>query len=128
MRGEERRRKFWQFARAQFEVLLQSKLDDLSELAEGIIEKILKYNKEAWCRAYIKEHSKCYVVQNNVCETFNSWIVGARFKSIINMLEEIRVKVMERMNQMREFSEKLITDVSPMAMDILRKMQKLQKL
>ena len=44
------------------------------------------------------------------------------------MLEEIRVKVMERMNQMREFSEKLITDVSPMAMDILRKMQKLQKL
>ncbi|XP_015167112.1 uncharacterized protein [Solanum tuberosum] len=37
------------------------------------------------------------------------------------MLEEIRVKVMERMNQMREFSEKWITDVSPMAMDILRK-------
>ncbi|XP_027767947.1 uncharacterized protein LOC107001499 [Solanum pennellii] len=50
-----------------------------------------------------------------------SWIVGARLKSIITMLEEIRVKVMESMNQMREFSEKWITDVSPMAMDILRR-------
>ena len=37
------------------------------------------------------------------------------------MLEEIRVKVMERMNHMRKFSEKWITDVAPMAMDILRK-------
>lgn len=36
------------------------------------------------------------------------------------MLEEIRVKVMERMNQMREFSEKWITNVSSMAMEILR--------
>jgi len=120
-RGEERRRKFWQVARASFEVLLQSKLDDLSELGVGIVEALLKYNKEAWCRAYFKEHSKCDVVENNMCETFNSWILGARFKSIITMLEEIRVKVMERMNHMREFSEKWITDVAPMAMDILRK-------
>ncbi|KAG5589397.1 hypothetical protein H5410_039911 [Solanum commersonii] len=37
------------------------------------------------------------------------------------MLEEIRVKVMERMNHMREFSVKWITNVAPMAMDILRK-------
>ena len=37
------------------------------------------------------------------------------------MLEEIRVKVMERMNQIRELSEKWIIDVSHMAMDILRK-------
>jgi len=93
----------------------------LSELGVGIVEALLKYNKEAWCRAYFKEHSKCDVVENNMCETFNSWILGARFKSIITMLEEIRVKVMERMNHMREFSEKWITDVAPMAMDILRK-------
>jgi len=91
----------------------------MSLLGEGIVEALLKYNKNAWCRALFKDHSKCDIVENNMCETFNSWILAARFKSIITMLEEIRVKVMERMTQMREFSEKWITDVSPMAMQIL---------
>ncbi|KAG5581486.1 hypothetical protein H5410_052113 [Solanum commersonii] len=66
-----------------------------------------------------KEHSKCDILENNMCETFNSWILATRFKSIIIMLEEIRVQVMERMTQMREFSEKWVTDLSPMAMQIL---------
>ncbi|KAG5606178.1 hypothetical protein H5410_027670 [Solanum commersonii] len=77
---------------ASIEVLLQSKLHDMSELGEGIVEALLKYNKEAWCRAFFEEHSKCDVVENNTCETLNSWILGARFKSIITMLEEIRIK------------------------------------
>ncbi|KAG5569687.1 hypothetical protein H5410_059453 [Solanum commersonii] len=88
-------------------------------LGEGIVKALLKYNKNAWCRELFKDHSKCDIVKNNMCETFNSWILAARFKSIITMLEEIRVKVMERMTQMREFSEKWITNVSPMAMQIL---------
>ncbi|OIT34677.1 hypothetical protein A4A49_60490 [Nicotiana attenuata] len=43
----------------------------------------------------------------------------ARHKSLITMLEEIRIKCMERMNSMREFSEKWVGDISPMAMEIL---------
>ncbi|XP_049378178.1 uncharacterized protein LOC125842948 [Solanum stenotomum] len=117
--GEERRKKFWQVAKAPFEVHLQLKLDEMSLLGEGIVKALLKYIKNAWCRVLFKDHSKCDIVENNMCETFNSWILTARFKSIITMLEEITVKVMERMTQMREFSEKWITDVSPMAMQIL---------
>ncbi|XP_070024628.1 uncharacterized protein [Nicotiana sylvestris] len=44
------------------------------------------------------------------------WIMSARYKSIITMLEEIRVKVIERMTIMREFATRWISDVSPMAM------------
>ncbi|KAG5590388.1 hypothetical protein H5410_040902 [Solanum commersonii] len=84
-RGEQRRRKLWQVAQASFEVLLQSKLDDLSELGVGIVEALLKYNKEAWCSAYFKEHSKCDVAEN-MYETFNNCLLDARFKSIITML------------------------------------------
>ena len=32
-------------------------------------------------------------------ETFNNWILAARFKSMITKLQEIRVKVMKRMTQ-----------------------------
>ncbi|XP_075087730.1 uncharacterized protein LOC142169726 [Nicotiana tabacum] len=54
-----------------------------------------------------------------MCEIFNSWILVARHKSIITILEEIRIKCMEKMNSMREFSGKWIGHISPMAMKIL---------
>jgi len=117
--GEERRKKFWQYVRATFEVYFSKKLDEMDQLGGDIVQDLLKYNKETWCRAYFKEHSKCDVVENNMCETFNSWILAARHKSIITMLEEIRIKCMERMNSMREFSGKWVGDISPMAMEIL---------
>ncbi|XP_075074387.1 uncharacterized protein LOC142161992 [Nicotiana tabacum] len=67
-------------------------------------------------KAFFKDWSKCDSVENNMCETFNNWILSARHKSIITMLEEIRVKVMERITTMREFATRWISDVSPMAM------------
>lgn len=35
------------------------------------------------------------MVDNNFTESFNSWILEARSKPIIKMLEDIRIKVME---------------------------------
>ncbi|MBA0860905.1 hypothetical protein Goshw_022389 [Gossypium schwendimanii] len=36
------------------------------------------------------------IVDNNLCKAFNSNIVEFRFKSIITILEEIRVNIMTR--------------------------------
>ncbi|XP_019240445.1 PREDICTED: uncharacterized protein LOC109220426 [Nicotiana attenuata] len=114
---EERRKKFWACARALFEAYLKAKIDELEELGDSkIIEDLLRYPKQCWCRSFFKDWSKCDSVENNMCETFNSWILSARHNSIITMLEEIRVKVMERMTAMREFATRWISDVSPMAM------------
>lgn len=44
----------------------------MSELGDEIMKDLLKYNKEAWCRTFFKEHNRCDVVENNMCETFNS--------------------------------------------------------
>ena len=68
LEGWRKEKKILTVSRAPFEVLLQSKLDDLSELGEDIIEALLKYNKKAWCRAYFKEHSKYDVIESNMCE------------------------------------------------------------
>ncbi|XP_019255044.1 PREDICTED: uncharacterized protein LOC109233618 [Nicotiana attenuata] len=116
-KGEERRKKFWACARASFEAYLKAKIDELAELGDSkIIEDLLRYPKQCWCRAFFKDWSKCDSVENNMCETFNSWILSARHKSIITMLEEIKVKVIERMITMREFATRCISDVSLMAM------------
>lgn len=76
---------------------------------------------EGWFgfKAYFKEHSKCDIVENNMCETFNSWILAPRHKSVITMLEDIRHKIMNRQADMINFSNTWISDISPMARAIL---------
>lgn len=58
-----------------------------------------------WSRAWFRLGSNCDSVDNNICESFNKWIVEARFFPIITMLETIRRKVMVRIQQNRTKSE-----------------------
>ncbi|KAM3191490.1 hypothetical protein ACQJBY_069026 [Aegilops geniculata] len=61
---------------------------------------------EHWCRAYMKLGSNCDSVDNNMCESFNNWILEARYLPCISMLEWIRQKNMVRIQQNRTKSEK----------------------
>nr|XP_009795187.1 PREDICTED: uncharacterized protein LOC104241918 [Nicotiana sylvestris] len=115
-RGIERRKRFWSVVRSTFESEMKRKLDDLDKLGHNICENLVKYNKERWCEAFFQTFSKCDSGDNNMCESFNAWILGPRHKTIISMLEEIRVKVMIRVAKMREFAETWQDGVSPMAM------------
>ena len=47
-----------------------------------------------FCRAYISEWPKCEAIDNNICESFNNYILRHRAKPIIDMLEDIRVGLM----------------------------------
>ncbi|XP_075074801.1 uncharacterized protein LOC142162355 [Nicotiana tabacum] len=87
--GLERRNNFWRFARASCVAELNFHLDSLNMLGNGICESLLRYNKETWCRAYFNCDRKYDIIDNNMCETFNAWILAARHKTIITMLEEI---------------------------------------
>ena len=71
-RGEERRKAFWRCSKASFEVKLRDEFEYVGILGHKICEALLGYNKEYWCRALFSERSKCDVVENNMCETFNS--------------------------------------------------------
>ncbi|XP_059289154.1 uncharacterized protein LOC132042636 isoform X2 [Lycium ferocissimum] len=114
-KGEERRKQFWRCSKASFEVKFRSELDKMSKLGKDICADLLHYPEKSWVRAYFKEHSKCDVVENNMCETFNSWILSCRHKSIITMLEEIRRKIMTRQCDMIKFANTWIAEISPMA-------------
>ncbi|XP_015060247.1 uncharacterized protein LOC107006127 [Solanum pennellii] len=88
----------------------------MSKLGIGIVESLIKYNKETWCKAFIQTFSKYDSIDNNMAESFNSWILGPRNKTIVTMLEEIRVKVMSRVSKSRAFAETWTDGISPMAM------------
>ncbi|KAG5632879.1 hypothetical protein H5410_004596 [Solanum commersonii] len=56
---------------------------------------------------------------NNMSECFNAWILAARHKTIITMLEEIRVKMMTRIAKLKEFPITWKCNFSPMALKVL---------
>ncbi|XP_075099536.1 uncharacterized protein LOC142176306 [Nicotiana tabacum] len=97
---------------------LNYQLDMLDKLGDGICERLLHYRKETWCRAYFNCDKKCDIIDNNMCETFNSCIMGKRHKTIITMLEEIKIKLMNSIGKTREFYETWICDITPIAMKV----------
>ena len=54
-----------------------------------------------WSRAYMKLGSNCDSVDNNMCESFNNYILLARYLAIVSMLEWIRCKIMVRVQENR---------------------------
>ncbi|XP_070047326.1 uncharacterized protein [Nicotiana tomentosiformis] len=66
-------------------------------------------------------------IENNMCETFNSWIVGPKHKSVITMLEEIRYKIMNKTIEIRKFAETWVTDIVPIARMILEENKALSR-
>ncbi|XP_059277927.1 uncharacterized protein LOC132032172 [Lycium ferocissimum] len=119
-KGIEIRNCFWRCAKSTYEQELQKNLDHMEKLGDGINGDLLYYNIDRWSKVYFKYLSCCDSVDNNMAESFNSWILGPRHKTIITMLEEIRVKMMRRVGQLREFSETWITNISPMALKVLQ--------
>ena len=58
-----------------------------------------------WSRAYFSTYPKCDILLNNVCECFNSKILDAREKPIIEILELLRLYMMQRMQQNRDLAQ-----------------------
>ncbi|XP_059288538.1 uncharacterized protein LOC132041871 [Lycium ferocissimum] len=84
-----------------------------------MMDALMYYNIEYWCKVYFNTSVKCDYVDNNMFECFNAWILAVRHKTIITMLEEIRVKKMTRIGSLREFVNTWGSNYSPMALKVL---------
>ncbi|KAH0722385.1 hypothetical protein KY285_004969 [Solanum tuberosum] len=83
------------------------------------MDDLTYYNINYWCKVYFNTEVKCDSVDNN-SECFNAWILAARHKTIITMLEEIRVKMMTIMTNLREFPSTWKCNFSPMVLKVLK--------
>ena len=88
---------------------------------EDIVPDLLHYKVQSWCKMYFRTDIKCDSIDNNMAESFNAWILGPRHKTIITTVEGIRVKVMTRLGEFTKFSETWLTNISPMALRVLKK-------
>ncbi|XP_050233526.1 uncharacterized protein LOC126682013 [Mercurialis annua] len=120
-KGEERKIEFWKCAKSTYVEELRKNLKLLELMGDEIVQDFLDYDIEKFCKPYFRCDIKCDVIDNNLSETFNGWILEARCKPIISMLEDIRVQVMTRLHVKRRMCTTWINDVAPRAMQKLEK-------
>ncbi|XP_050229266.1 uncharacterized protein LOC126678406 isoform X2 [Mercurialis annua] len=113
-RGGELKQKFWACAWSTYE---EEFIDNLNKMAADHGDRaagdLMKYTPTAWSKAYISARCKCDMVDNNVAETFNSWVNEFRDRPPITLLEEIRKKVMTRIAHYKNFTSTWQADFSP---------------
>lgn len=69
-------------------------------------EWLMTKEPKHWVKAYFPTFSTCDKSTNNYSEAFNKYILKARDKPIISLLETIRTMLMKRMQKKRQWITK----------------------
>ncbi|KAG5596989.1 hypothetical protein H5410_038221 [Solanum commersonii] len=88
------RKLMWWCAWSSYNEEFKDQLNKLGKLSKDGARDLVKNPQKVWCRTYFDTQCKNMMIDNNFTEPFNAWILEARTKPIIKMLEEIRVQVM----------------------------------
>ncbi|XP_019260651.1 PREDICTED: uncharacterized protein LOC109238624 [Nicotiana attenuata] len=96
-RSGKMRKLMWWCAWSTYEEEFKDQLLNLGGMSEDAARDLINYPPKTWCRAYFDTQCKNLMVDNNFTESFNAWTLDARHMPIIKMLENTRIKVMERL-------------------------------
>ncbi|KAG5581376.1 hypothetical protein H5410_052003 [Solanum commersonii] len=96
-----------------------------SQLSEEAKDHLLHFPIQTWCRVFFDTVCKNNKVENNLAESFNSWILEARHKPIIGMLEDIRIKVMTKFVKNEDELMTWNCDWSPTAIEMYNEFLKI---
>ncbi|XP_070028698.1 uncharacterized protein [Nicotiana sylvestris] len=108
----------WWCSWSTYEEEFKDMLKQLGEVSEDAIRDLLNYPPVTWYRSYFDTQCNNPMVDNNFTESFNSWILEARHKPIVKMLEDIRVKVMNQLKDRAEEVNSWRGEYSPYAMEL----------
>ncbi|GKV50276.1 hypothetical protein SLEP1_g56989 [Rubroshorea leprosula] len=114
-RGEEFKIRFWAIAQASWPKEYEHQMMLLKKLSEATWTDLQRYDPKKWCRAFFDEEPYCDMVDNNMCESFNFWVMEARYLAIISMVDTLRSQVMERIGEKYAFIPKWKGDIAPRA-------------
>lgn len=82
----------WNAARASNKMIFQKCMKELDQKDKAAREWFNNPERlfQSWTRALFRTNTKCDMLLNNLCESFNRYILDARDKAIITMLEMIK--------------------------------------
>ena len=97
---------FYKVAKAYSIKYYNEAMDDLEKANHVVATAFKVSNLKVFYRAFIKIHAKADVIMNNLAQTFNGYIINARTKHLIYMLEDIITTLMQRLMLKRQEMEK----------------------
>ncbi|GKU94372.1 hypothetical protein SLEP1_g7874 [Rubroshorea leprosula] len=75
-------------------------------IGDGENFTFLSDQQKYWCKAFLDTHCKCDAVDNNMSKTFNGFILDARQKAAMSLLEDLRWKCSKRIIANQAFVDK----------------------
>ncbi|KAL2931997.1 Transposase for insertion sequence element IS406 [Bienertia sinuspersici] len=88
---------FWRAVKACNEADYNEALEDMRKVNPSCVEAFVSYNPCLICRHLMNTETKVDVVVKNLAETFNGYIISARTKHLLHIVEEIRTTLMQRL-------------------------------
>lgn len=88
---------FWNAVKSTCESQFKHVMEELKNESVLAYEDFCEKQPKAFCKSLVDMHTKTDVVDNNICETFNSYILKFRDEPLIDMLDDIRLNLMTRM-------------------------------
>lgn len=101
-RGDEFKLQFWKIAKAYNMEDYNDALDELEQIDPAAIVAFNRYNPKVFCRAFMNTSMTSDAITNNMAETFNCYIVNARTKHLIYMLDDISSALMQSIVMKRQ--------------------------
>ncbi|KAL6321992.1 hypothetical protein AAG906_035912 [Vitis piasezkii] len=103
----------WSAARATTKNSFDFHMDELKKLDVKAYEWLVKLDVRTWSRHAFNPRSKSDTLVNNIAESFNAWILEARDKPVLTMMEIIRVMLMQRLQTKRDHMRRYEGRVCP---------------
>lgn len=123
-RGNSLKDKLWKSARATNIESFKSAMEIVKLENIGAYEWLNKVPLNHWSRAHFKTESKCDILLNNMCESFNRSILFAREQGVLVMLEDIRVYLMKRLQTKKDQIYKWDKKFTPKTYELIDKFKK----
>ncbi|WOL00776.1 hypothetical protein Cni_G09489 [Canna indica] len=93
---------FWKAAKSTTEAQFNEHMYEMKVLSQVAHDDFIKIGSNKFCRFKISTLPKCEIIDNNMFECFNGYILRAKNRLLIDMLEDIRRTIMKTMAEKRE--------------------------
>ncbi|XP_039123290.1 uncharacterized protein LOC120259897 [Dioscorea cayenensis subsp. rotundata] len=115
LRGESLRRSVWAAARSYTIGGNNIAIKDIKSVNIRAYNWLADLGKkpEIWSRSQFSTACICNYITNNISESFNAWVVEARERPVLNLLDTIIQKIMVNMDKRRRMATKWKDSIVP---------------
>ncbi|XP_024191833.2 uncharacterized protein LOC112195847 [Rosa chinensis] len=122
--GEGLKQTLWNAARSTTHIWFNRNMEAMEKQSDGARKWFEDKPPEQWSRSHFRTTSKCDILLNNLCESWNASLVRHRDKPILTVMEGMRMDSMTRMANRRVASTRWTNMVGPRIAKIIEKIGK----